>query len=94
MAIAALLGCTVQEMGQRMTAEELGEWEALYAAEPWGPARDNLHAGIIASAVTNMAGRQLADGAAAATPGDYMIGMNRQEPPQQIDPAEFARRIG
>lgn len=36
-----------------MTFNELRAWEAYYALEPWGQARDNMHAGLIAAAVSN-----------------------------------------
>jgi hypothetical protein len=33
-----------------MTCREFDEWLAYYSVAPWGPERDSLHAGIIASA--------------------------------------------
>lgn len=34
-----------------MSAQELDSWELFWQVEPWGSYRDNIHAGIIASAV-------------------------------------------
>jgi hypothetical protein len=39
-----------------MGASELREWMAFYQMEPWGPGRDNIHAGIIASVIANVFG--------------------------------------
>lgn len=36
-----------------MTFNELRAWEAYYAVEPWGSARDNMHAGLICAAIGN-----------------------------------------
>lgn len=36
-----------------MGASEYEDWMLYYRVEPWGAYRDNLHAGIIASAVIN-----------------------------------------
>ena len=32
------MGCTVQELGQRMTAQEFGEWQVFYEREQLHPA--------------------------------------------------------
>lgn len=36
-----------------MGARELDDWWRYYQEEPWGAARDNLHAGLVAAAVRN-----------------------------------------
>lgn len=53
-----------------MGARELEEWMQFYAVEPWGAYRDNLHAGIIASAIVN--GRPGRKGK-AVKPGDFVL---------------------
>lgn len=42
--LAATLGMTVRELGDRMGAAELAEWVALLQVEPWGPYRQDYHA--------------------------------------------------
>jgi hypothetical protein len=36
-----------------MSAEEFGEWQAMYLIEPWGEWPADLRAGIIASTIAN-----------------------------------------
>jgi hypothetical protein len=36
-----------------MGSSELSEWRRFWAIEPWGPYRDNIHAGIVASLIAN-----------------------------------------
>lgn len=45
---------TVTELLARISSRELSEWMAYYSVEPWGAERDNLHAGIVASATINV----------------------------------------
>lgn len=45
---------TVAELLARISSRELSEWMAYYSIEPFGAERDNLHAGIIASATVNL----------------------------------------
>jgi hypothetical protein len=40
----------VDGMLEEMTCQEFDEWAAYYELAPWGPERDSLHAGIVASA--------------------------------------------
>lgn len=48
--LASLLGCTVEEMLERLTPAQYANWQRYWVEEPWGPWRDNLHAAIIARA--------------------------------------------
>jgi hypothetical protein len=52
------LGCTVQELGARMSAEEFGEWWALYCHEPWGEVRSDIAAGVITAMLFNINRRE------------------------------------
>jgi len=52
--LALALGCSVREV-ELMSAAEFDEWGNYYAVEPFGAARDNLHAGIVASVIANAA---------------------------------------
>lgn len=44
---------TVAELKRRMGSREFGRWIQFYRSEPFGPTRDNLHAGIVASMIYN-----------------------------------------
>lgn len=52
--LALALGCTVAELGERITAAELTEWQAFYQLEPWGAWRDNWHHANLASLLYNI----------------------------------------
>ncbi len=46
---------TVGELLARISSRELSEWMAYAQLEPWGEARADLRAGIVASTVANTA---------------------------------------
>ncbi len=50
------MGCTVRELLERISSEELTEWMAFYSIEPWGCEAKDERAGIIAAAVVNFGG--------------------------------------
>jgi hypothetical protein len=55
--LALALGRSVAELenGPRaLSARELDEWLIFWQLEPWGPIRDNMHAGLIASTIANV----------------------------------------
>jgi hypothetical protein len=52
--LAALLGCTVAELDERISASELSEWREFYDKEPWGWEPDCFKSGIIAATVANV----------------------------------------
>lgn len=43
------------EGASQMTASELAEWEEFYKLEPFGPAREDLRAGVIACMLSSKA---------------------------------------
>jgi hypothetical protein len=45
-----VLGCTLSELGRRMSAKEFNVWQAEYEIEPWGEERSDLRAGSIVQA--------------------------------------------
>jgi hypothetical protein len=49
-----VFGCSVAELGERITAEEFGHWWALYLQEPWAEARADIAAGMIAATLANV----------------------------------------
>lgn len=44
---------TLEELRARMTAREFRLWQALYAADPWGPERTDLMLGRVAAVIAN-----------------------------------------
>ncbi|MFZ5829140.1 MAG: phage tail assembly protein T [Planctomycetota bacterium] len=73
--MARELGLTGREaLYARLTAEELREWEALYACAPWGEARADLRQGIICS-VLDACHRTRGN---PRPPADYMPQFERQ----------------
>lgn len=44
---------TVAELNLRMSAREFSQWMDYFRSEPFGPVRDNLHAGTIAAMLFN-----------------------------------------
>lgn len=70
-----------------MSAAEFGLWLQAYQDEPWGDARADLRAGIVASSVANMAGKMLRKGK-TLLPKDFMPRFH--EPPEhEASPDEF-----
>lgn len=72
MRLCLQFGCTLDELGQRMTAAEFGLWIALWEDEPWGDVRADIRGGAVAATVANYAGRMRPENSAAAQPHDFM----------------------
>ncbi|MCP5018060.1 MAG: DUF4035 domain-containing protein [Ketobacter sp.] len=51
--LALALGRTVQELDQTLTSTELTYWIAYDHLYPFGSARDNIHAAMIAATIAN-----------------------------------------
>jgi Protein of unknown function (DUF4035) len=51
--LALALGCTVEELGERMSSSEFREWTVFYANDPWGEARADLRSAHLASLFYN-----------------------------------------
>jgi hypothetical protein len=51
---------TVREMENRLSSQELAEWMAYWSIEPFGAARDDYRAGLLAATVANCAGSKKA----------------------------------
>ncbi len=97
--LALAFGCTLQELGDRMTAREFDLWIAKYRRHPWGEQRADLRAGIIAAAVANYAGKMRKEGTPPAVPTDFMPYVDKPtaepETDEEPDPMEhFGRLIG
>lgn len=61
---------TVSDIDRRMPSSELTEWMAFYELEPFGPRRDNIHTGQIASLLYNANRRK---NTPALTVSDFML---------------------
>lgn len=69
--IAALLGgCTVEELQERMSAEEFADWRDFYELEPFGPGMDNWRAALITAQLHNDLLKL--SGSNARSPKDFM----------------------
>jgi len=47
---------TVRQLENNLSSQELSEWMAYYSIEPFGPAREDYRAGLIAATTANCAG--------------------------------------
>ncbi len=98
MRLCLVLGCTLDELGQRMSAREFGWWAEFYRQEPFGDTRGDVQAGIVAATVANMAGRTRTQQSGAASPSDFVPKWSTGEvegaKPVEIDPLAFFNAIG
>lgn len=90
MRLSLALGIPVGELQQRMSSREFAEYLALWRLEPWGDARGDIQAAMIATTIANHLGRKrrrLADflpdwlkgrGRNRATTPEAMIALARQ----------------
>lgn len=85
---------TVAEIEHGMGAAEYQNWWRYYSEEPFGPMRDNLHAGIVASAVINSRqGRKR--GAASVSASDFLLRTEREQRQTETQRSlAFLRTIG
>jgi hypothetical protein len=94
MSLALALGCTLAELGQRMTASEFAMWAEYRNLRPWGPELDEFLAGSTASVIANYAGKSRGRDSPVAVPADFMPFAAREkrataEPEQEPDPGAF-----
>jgi len=90
MRLALAIGCTLGELGERMTAYEFGLWAAFDGVEPIGGQRGDLQAGVIAAAVANYAGKVRAESAGPASPLEFMpLAQPREVGPAPEEPDVF-----
>jgi hypothetical protein len=92
MRLCLALGCTLGELGQRMTAQEFGLWAAFYGMEPFGEARADLRSAIVAATVANYAGRVRSQSAGAAQPSEFMPLLRSEvepKPTEAPDPVAY-----
>ena len=90
------LGCTLGELGQRMTAAEFALWAEYRRVRPWGGELDELLAGTISATVANYAGKSRAKDAPSAVPADFMPIAARERAAEDVpepDPVAFFTAI-
>jgi hypothetical protein len=75
---------TLGELGERMSAQEFDLWWSLHMQDPIGSLRSDLHTGLVAATVANMAGKTLKGKPMCA--GDFMLFNRKAE--VEPDPAE------
>ena len=57
--LAYHFGCSVHELGQRLSAQEFCEWQVMFEVEGWAPrARRMRHGEVLAAVVTGAATRR------------------------------------
>lgn len=65
-----------------MGASELQEWAKFWQMEPWGPHRDNIHTGILASLIVNALRKRSSK---AVTYQDFMLVDREQHRKRKTD---------
>lgn len=75
--LALALGCTVRELGMRLSAAELIEWQAFSLIEPFGGEREDDRARGIMAVSAQVAGNKLA-------PSDFL----KVWEPAKVEPQE------
>lgn len=92
--LAALLGWSVRKLETEMGAGEYARWWRFWQSEPWGPTRDNMHAGMIAAAVVNSRANRPRNGK-LATFKDFMLKTAGQARRSSLGKAlSFFRAVG
>jgi flagellar basal body rod protein FlgC len=84
------MGCTVEELLDRISSRELSEWMAFYQVEPWGTEPADMRAGIVASTIANV-NRDPKKQRKPYHPSDFVVTWGAREKPEQT--AEDQLRI-
>lgn len=82
---------TVGELLARVSSRELAEWAAYYALEPFGDARADLRAGIVASTVANTA-RDPKKRRQPFQPDEFMPQFRQQKQAQTVEEQQAIAR--
>jgi len=77
--IAALFGCTVEDVQRRMSSAEFVQWCAFYSLEPWGWHSDNWRMSVVAATVANYSGHVKK----AVKPSDFLPRAARKLSPDE-----------
>lgn len=77
---------TLEEIGERMSARELAEWQAYYHIEPFGEERGDLRAAMLGQTVAVLAGNK------DAKLGDFLLKFDPQDKPRRPAMSDDALR--
>jgi hypothetical protein len=80
----------VDELAERMTALEFGEWMALYAHDPWGDARRDVADGLVAATLANIHRKE---GTRPYTAIDFAPYLKPREQVKEADPMQFINQV-
>lgn len=80
----------MEELGWRMTADEFGEWWALYQLEPWAEARTDVASGLVCATLANINRKE---SARPFGPLDFAPYLKPHEEPVEADPADFIKGL-
>ena len=78
---------SVARTQSEMDRREYAEWQAYYRIEPFGPHREDLQAGVVASVVANVNRRR---GSKPFSPSDFVLDF---EPRRKQTPEDMFRRL-
>ena len=82
-----VLGCTLNELYERMSVEEFLQWQKLDAEWPMDDLRSDLHAAQISQSVTNMSGKSVKK----PVPLEKFVLFQAKE--EEVSPYEHFRRM-
>lgn len=92
--LALKLSCTVDELQDRMSSAEFGEWIAYYSLEPFGERHDDIRMGTLAALNANL---NRSPGGRVYLPEDFMPWVRKPEVVAEGSPSgesEAARIFG
>lgn len=82
----------MQELGDTVTGEEMGIWQAEYERQPWGEIRIDLAGGVVASVLANV---HRGKDSQPYKPSDFMPLSAPPAPPEPApDPVSFFNALG
>ena len=77
-------------MGQRLTSDEMTEWQAFYLLEPWGSDPAALNTAIVAATIANVNRRE---NTPPYSPVDFMPRYGVPKKPQEASAEERSNQI-
>ena len=93
MRLARALGCTLEELNERMSGSEFDLWWAEYQREPWGEERADLRTAMATYWNVRMAGKSLKENSTVNMDW-FLLKFGREiEPSEEVSPAQFFRSL-
>jgi hypothetical protein len=84
MLLCRTFGCTLDELGARMSSAEFDLWIQDYEREPWGELRADIRSAHEQANVANWAGKELKKDV-SVKPLDFMLDFDREKQPQTTE---------